>query len=259
VQQQRSPTTDTDADGRFEMTPLAEDWRMVVLHETGTAELSREEYPKDGVIQLQPWARIEGTLRIGSKPAPAGTEVQYHPLKMPVPDTAYISHIAGAKTDDEGRFVFDRLPAGQGRVARQIKMKGPGDYALYAGSGHRDVDLKSGETARVELGGTGRPIVGRVVREGGIPDNWFGTASVFGKSQHYCANLEADGRFRIDDVEPGTYSLEIDFREVPGEHTHIGPSAAYISHSFAVAEVPGGRSDEPLDLGELQVKPRPQR
>ena len=47
-----------------------------------------------------------------------------------------------------------------------------------------------------------------------------------------------------------------EFGEVPDRDSWIGGSVAHVQHEFTVPAIPGGRSDEPLDLGELPVKPR---
>jgi beta-lactamase regulating signal transducer with metallopeptidase domain len=74
--------------------------------------------------------------------------------------------------------------------------------------------------------------------------------------------LAPDGSFRIDDVPPGDYRLVI---RVNGESTfHValmrrrdsGPFL-HTSRIFTVPPVPGGRSDEPLDLGTQRLQPRP--
>ncbi len=66
--------------------------------------------------------------------------------------------------------------------------------------------------------------------------------------------LASDGSFRFDDVPPGEYRLCI---RVNGEATfHVatmgrrdsGPFS-HIIRTFTVPPVPGGRSEEPLDLG----------
>jgi len=75
------------------------------------------------------------------------------------------------------------------------------------------------------------------------------------------AGLAPDGSFRIDDVPAGEYRLVI---RVNGQATfHItvqrrrdpGPFS-HIIQTFTVPPVPGGRSDEPIDLGVLRLQPR---
>jgi hypothetical protein len=252
----------TGADGRFEKSPLVENWRVVVLHESGTAELSRDEFPKDGVIQLQPWARIEGELKVGSKPG-AGESILHYPVPINTGERPQVNHISNVTCDENGEFVLNRVKPGKGHIARQVEMRGPGDLRLMSLSRIDEVEAKAGQTTKVALGGAGRPVVGRVSRAGGIPENWFANGnSLIGKRppgdrspRQYHFAVEPDGTFRIDDVEPGEYRLSISFSEVPGTGARIGASVAHAQHAFIVPEIPGGRSDEPLDLGELPVKP----
>jgi hypothetical protein len=55
----------------------------------------------------------------------------------------------------------------------------------------------------------------------------------------------ADGTFRIEDVPPGTYELKL---RRPGTLDYAGT----IRVTFP--DIPGGRSDRPLDLGTLTVQ-----
>jgi hypothetical protein len=73
--------------------------------------------------------------------------------------------------------------------------------------------------------------------------------------------LAPDGTFRIDDVVPGDYRLAI---RVNGKaQLHVtstygidpGPFGRIV-HTFTVPPIPGGRSDEPLDLGVMRLRPR---
>ena len=57
----------TGPDGRFSFAPQREPYVLVATHEQGFAQAEDEQGMKE--ITIQPWARIEGTLRIGDKPA----------------------------------------------------------------------------------------------------------------------------------------------------------------------------------------------
>jgi hypothetical protein len=63
----------------------------------------------------------------------------------------------------------------------------------------------------------------------------------------YTIRVAADGSFRIEDVVPARYNLGISTRTGLTGHA---------SQILSMPEVPGGRSDEPLDLGTLTLKPR---
>jgi len=57
-------------------------------------------------ITLSPWARVEGTVSVGAKPA-AGRSINVEHLKQDA--LAIFFHTT---SDNEGHFVFDKLPSG---------------------------------------------------------------------------------------------------------------------------------------------------
>jgi len=80
--------------------------------------------------------------------------------------------------------------------------------------------------------------------------------------QYYHALCDSSGSFRLQDVPSGTYELAINVRKsnvnsvstdrwAPREDRDI----AAIVQEITVPETPGGQSDEPLDLGTLQLVP----
>lgn len=71
-------------------------------------------------------------------------------------------------------------------------------------------------------------------------------------------NFSKDGSFRIEDVPAGKYSLKIDLREGGGDgpSRFSAPQIASFTKEIEVPDSPSGRSDEPLDLGNLSVEAR---
>jgi hypothetical protein len=65
--------------------------------------------------------------------------------------------------------------------------------------------------------------------------------------------LEPDGRFRAEDLAAGEYVLEAWFYQGGGTPVEAG----FVGHSFTVPPISGGRSDEPLDLGEIPIRLSP--
>jgi hypothetical protein len=139
-----------------------------------------------------------------------------------------------------------------------------------------ELEVGSGDTARVSMGGTGRPIVGRVVASAGLtgPIDWtfsrnrlhtrigigkppFGLVPALSSLQDLgdqTVQLEADGLFRIEDVDAGVHQLHIVVNGRPaGEHEPAAEPIATAFREVQVPEMPGGRSDEPLDLGSIPV------
>jgi RNA polymerase sigma factor (sigma-70 family) len=74
--------------------------------------------------------------------------------------------------------------------------------------------------------------------------------------REYPFAVRPDGSFRVEDVLPGTYELTVFVSEprTNGVAT-VGQPIAYLKREFTVPEMPEGRSDEPLDLGELTLEP----
>jgi hypothetical protein len=73
----------------------------------------------------------------------------------------------------------------------------------------------------------------------------------------YALKLEADGSFREADVEAGTYDLIAVVSEPPRDPLGIaapGAVAAFVKREVVVPEMPGGRNDEPLDLGAIATE-----
>ncbi len=63
-----------------------------------------------------------------------------------------------------------------------------------------------------------------------------------------------DGAFRIDDVPEGTYNLSVQLTDLSSPNQwQPGVPIGKVIASVTVPPVPNGVSDEPLDLGELQV------
>src|ERR1700722_2869300 len=109
----------TDAAGRFHFAPVDGTYWLVVTHSSGYAWLKSagESPPTD--IRLNPWARVEGTFRVGRKlqpNVPLRINVDGQELisrKEPLIFTAHTQ-----TTDGQGRFVFERVVPGEGRIGR---------------------------------------------------------------------------------------------------------------------------------------------
>lgn len=148
----------TDAQGRFTIAPKLEMHDIIVSHALGFAEVSVSSLKSSEEIVLQPWGRIEGVFKVGSRPMP----------DQPIRLENFYWRFGGwptllirlqAKTDTEGRFVFEGVPPGErkltsGQRLREINQEQP-------------LTVTPGETTHVTLGGAGRTVVGRV-SAGGI-------------------------------------------------------------------------------------------
>ena len=61
--------TRTDAEGRFKFAPTNKPFLVTALHDTGYAQAACEHPGVLPDLRLEPWARIEGDMYIGSRPA----------------------------------------------------------------------------------------------------------------------------------------------------------------------------------------------
>jgi len=71
-------------------------------------------------------------------------------------------------------------------------------------------------------------------------------------------NFSRDGTFRIEDVSGGKYNLKIELREGSGDgpSRFSAPIIASLAREIEVPDSPGGRTDEPFDVGTLAVDAR---
>jgi len=72
----------------------------------------------------------------------------------------------------------------------------------------------------------------------------------------FTIKVAPDGRFRTEDVPPGVYQVIVVLNGVSHNELRMGGAPlATATSEFTVPEIPGGRSDEPLDIGVIEAKP----
>jgi beta-lactamase regulating signal transducer with metallopeptidase domain/peroxiredoxin len=74
------------------------------------------------------------------------------------------------------------------------------------------------------------------------------------QSRRYALNFAPDGSFRTEDVRGGRYRLQIDFRMMVWRFG--SPAVAPLEKEFVIPDSPGGRSDEPFDVGKIEIQAR---
>jgi hypothetical protein len=249
----------TDPEGRFSLRPTDGPYRLYVSHESGCAEVLGSQLSADQALKLRPWGRIEGIVKVGPSPA-AGERVTAYRLPEQDSDATVLQRSYETVANDEGRFVLEKVAPGTVTLGRIVEVQQAPGMSLRTHTNTQRTIVKAGETAKVQIGGTGRPVVGRLVLPGGIPDDWYifearlSTESQPGRgdgSGHFGIVPKADGSFRIEDVEPGKYTLSFTFSTTSGAQPYQPVASA--TRTVAVPQMPGGRSDEPLDLGEIAV------
>ncbi len=265
--------TTTDEKGRFTFSSMPEAHTAISSHERGFVAVTVEQLKDSRILILQPWGRIEGSLKIG-KSAGANQTVRLRSLNFDFvsrPPEILITSMA-ARTDNEGGFAFPTLPPGD------YWIEGPGGQAASA-------TVRSGETVLVKLGGSGRPLTGTFVISGTdqqpdwsrvrpilaarrpevpMPDrndkiamrawrrteegkNWLRTA------RNYPITVAADGSFRAEDIPAGTYTLSTSITIAdPSQPSQIRRGEA--TQEVVVQEMTGGGSDTPISLGRILIQ-----
>jgi peroxiredoxin len=277
-------------DGKFEFWPQLETFLIVAVHDGGFAKVSQEEFEKSAQIRLAPWGKVEGKLLIGSKPA-AGHMI-YLSHDRPHDETAprFFAQYDGI-SDKEGNFVFDRVIPGDIQLTATMTPWN-GTPTSSSNTLRSDATVRPGETVKVQLGGLGRPVVGRVNLPADLASKgWTVARAAFStkqpetkypqgwdnftdeqqqefwnklsetaewkklqrKMRDYRLTIEKDGSFRINDVLPGTYVLDASIADAPSGKASWGLLAASVNKEITVGEIPGGKTDEPLDVGMLEV------
>ena len=264
----------TGADGRFTFPPRDDKFLLVAICEAGYADASSDEFAKSGKLVLRPWGRIEGGVRIGPRSG-SNQQVAFVPIQRERKGEFYILHSYTTWSDERGRFRFDRVVPGPGTIARVVVIEYQGMTAPMF-CWQEPVEVGPGQTVEVRVGGKGRPVIGQIVLDGtpAVPVDWtqnepivIGAATKIPGSQRissvqfaptrFASKIDKDGRFRIEDVPAGKYTLE-----VRAGHPGFGLAVREISNvSFTVTvpEIPGGRTNEPLDLGTITARLSGQR
>jgi RNA polymerase sigma factor (sigma-70 family) len=282
----------TDRDGRFVFQPKDESFGVIVLHPKGVAQKSAQEFAKSTTLTLEPFGRIEGVLRVGAEP---GARQRIH---VRLDRSAYLSEHYQlfeyhAATDDQGRFVIEDMMPGEASIARLASGPDRDHLSLTSVNG---ILVVPGQAVNVELGGRGRPVVGRFALPAGVartlelaagegslngngpampqPDGFASwdiqkqysytrqwNLSPAGQASRRAAHaygfsIDSDGSFRADDVLPGTYELNATLQSTLGFWGPAGKGRirAQCKQSVEVKPIPGDRTDQPLDVGTIELK-----
>lgn len=261
----------TDDEGRYSFAPLHPVFRLAVIDEAGFAvgefELGEASYD----IALEAPASIEGLVSLGGEPA------RYERVQLSF-DPKYNDGLQltfAANTDPDGRYAVGGLPSGEARVEllRRVENRFVNSHGVL-------VATESGETTLANIGGDGRPVVGKVSLPEDLPEEvdfslqpyvvqakvppmpvpktieggdaesmraWYEEWEVSEEGRAYRAaqrmfsvDFESDGTFRVLDVPEGEYVIVWSFITAAGER--VGK----IAHEFSVSA-----GDGEFNLGAL--------
>ncbi len=268
----------TDASGAFSFSPQEKAVGLFVLHETGYAFSSSDALSSNPAIPLVAWGRIEGQLLIGEAPGINSKIVLSYNQQAWDPNPWLHANYT-TQTQPDGGFVFERVLKGVGRIYRGV----PCGTDRFRYSHDVYAAIAPGETTKVAIGGAGRPVRGRFIlpEDAPKPLDWNrGDAriSLAEKPKHspftseaayidwvretkgkgdlgYALEIQSDGAFIANDVPAGDYVLSVFLHEpAPPGKCGYGPLIAKVKKNISVPAMPGGRSDEALDLGDIPVE-----
>jgi RNA polymerase sigma factor (sigma-70 family) len=287
-------STNTATDGSFVVglptVPPEGKAVVVVTDDRFYAVAAADELSEHPDIVVQPWGRIEGVLRIGKTLASNQTVSISIWGSGATYEWTIVSHNTSVKTDANGRFVFARVAPGDVWLTHSVVIR-PGEARP---SGHHYVKVAPGDHVQVQLGGIGRVVVGRMEWNSTDKLNFYGT--LWAKENHgmrtprdwrdmsmeeqrkyvrqwrestegelfkqevrnYEFPVQADGTFRVEDVLPGRYRMQVR-ADAPVPKGQSPRLAAVAEIQVNVPESLRNGSDESYDLGTVFPKPVPTR
>ena len=225
------------------------DQTVVALHESGWAVTSPDTM---GKITLSPWGRVEGVAREGSKPSGAQPVVLRMSLAFDQVK-AGVSFEERRTTGADGAFVFERVPAGLARLGISTGRR----WILETHPLRIGFPVKAGETARVELGGAGATVRGKLDIPNAVRQqmdaaqvhaalreqrpqpakNEADQVDWMSQQREHNFAIAEDGSFVIPDVLPGKYSLQITFPETHTEGDPLRPFPSTAGRAYGQVTV----------------------
>ena len=210
-------TGSTAEDGQCTIPACTDDASVLVVHESGFASAVYADLVKEGAIKLQPFGKVEATVKKDGKPAP-GAKFEYQG-SMALPGQRYVMLTLSCVSDAQGRIVLPRVfPALQAHLSEELPPAREGRSRVVV----RSNDYKptvSGKTTTFDLEAKGsvvRPVTGLFVLEDGTSlkpaererlSVWLMHADPGAQGIPAMAEVGIDGRFHFEPVPPGNYEL----------------------------------------------------
>lgn len=153
-----------DKQGHFSFPARTEPFQMVVIHPEGYAYLKSSEGPIPERIKLTAWARVGGVFRVGKDPQPnVGLSLYSNPIQSYGKDVPNIFTHHEVTTGKDGRYIFERVFPGDVGIERRIIFMVDEGAQEVTSAVRTHTTLFAGKTTTLDLGGTGRAVVGQLV------------------------------------------------------------------------------------------------
>ncbi|QDU47748.1 M56 family metallopeptidase [Gimesia panareensis] len=149
--------------GRFHFSARQEPWQLVITHPAGFAHYKSDSGPLPDPLPLTPWARVEGVFKIGEKPgANLPLTIMTQVTLSYGKDEPNIFTHHDVTSDQLGRYVFQRVWPGKGRINRRPMLHGTNGAMEVTSAIRIPLQLVPGKTITQDIGGTGRVVTGKL-------------------------------------------------------------------------------------------------
>lgn len=277
----------TDGAGRFKLPGDDALVRIVVVHESGFAEVSTAV--AETSWQLLPWGRIEGRWTSGDRPVSDGELlVQAGPGLSDSLQFDFSSY--RLKTDAKGRFSRDRVPPLRLNLVRLTRQDMGNGQTSWAHGRTQVVDVKAGEVTEVNLGVSGYAVTLTPIWPAGFPaesglkvmggihtaipeppadvagnpealTRWSQSPEIRElalRARQFEGRVQED-RLVVDEVEPGDYTATlVVLKDAPAGSTPASPAVQGpmpVLMGRKPVHIPAEPGTGPLDLGGVPLEP----
>jgi beta-lactamase regulating signal transducer with metallopeptidase domain/peroxiredoxin len=276
---------ETDSQGRFRLNFEPNATGVVAVSDEGFGKIELQSQVTNLIVKLEPWGRIEGTAWQYDRRV---TNQEIWASAPQFSDGELFRVELRTNSDTQGRFSWNFVPAGKFRVSRMIPSPGGG-----ASSGPESlVEVRSGETSTVKVGGEGRLVLGKFkIKNPYVPIDWISRGNyqransvvptppanlksredfitwrkqpeiqrAYESSKNYPIQFAPDGAFHIDEMVPGKYRFQIQILDPRDPNAFAyNKQIGQFSGTFDVPAASESESRGPLDLGEYEMSLKPQ-
>ncbi|OAI54099.1 hypothetical protein AYO47_03595 [Planctomyces sp. SCGC AG-212-M04] len=249
----------TDPAGKFSFPSQVGPFEVVAVHPFGFAWITGVPGEPVKPMTLTAWARVQGVLNVGRQPGPGiALDLSLNRDRFGE-DGPSVHWNYSTTTGKDGTFGWNRVLPGEGTISRNVRHHVTSRTSRSNWSHSPRVMLRAGEVTKINLGGNGRAVIGKLQAPADLkgPVDWnFGTIQLTGQKPReiYCSAIQLNGSFRIDDVPPGQYKLKVDLDAPTQELVADGPTIAILEQDLIVVAAGGPASDEAMDVGMLILK-----
>ena len=249
----------SDSAGKFTLAEQDQEFAIMVIADDGFALMSEDEFRKaKQTIKISQWATIRGHCKFGTRPASGEEVVMYIQKDERIPRNVHFFLSCNAVVQEDGFYEIKRVPPNViCEVGRFIKYDRIGALSWVL-KGATDPNRVS----QVNIGGIGRPVIGKVklpaeskrhVEDWNTSLSWIRSIrqDEDGQGASLPFGINDDLTFRIDDVPAGDYKFMIIASDLQASNDRY--EIGRIEAAFTIPAIEGGQSDEPLNVGELEL------